>query len=149
VRKKDRHRLLVRLLAENEIQKQEEFVEILKEKGIEVTQATISRDMKEMNLIKVPSSTGGYKYSLPAETAETIKVRINRAFNNSVLSVKISANQVIVKTIPGSATALKQLLAKRFEEELFGIFSDDDGVLLLFASAGQASSAYRELEMFE
>ena len=65
MRKQDRHRLITRLLTEKNIQKQEDFVNYLQEKGVAVTQATISRDIKDMKLIKVPSAEGGYRYSLP------------------------------------------------------------------------------------
>ncbi|MDU3405526.1 MAG: ArgR family transcriptional regulator, partial [Enterococcus faecalis] len=62
MRKQDRHRLITRLLTEKNIQKQEDFVNYLQEKGVAVTQATISRDIKDMKLIKVPSAEGGYRY---------------------------------------------------------------------------------------
>lgn len=55
MRKKERHRLITRLLSEQDIQKQEDFVELLKDRGVSVTQATISRDIKELKLVKVPS----------------------------------------------------------------------------------------------
>lgn len=58
MRKQDRHRLITRLLTEKNIQKQEDFVHYLQEKGVAVTQATISRDIKDMKLIKVPSAEG-------------------------------------------------------------------------------------------
>ncbi|EAG2265802.1 ArgR family transcriptional regulator, partial [Listeria monocytogenes] len=54
MRKKERHRLITRLLSEQDIQKQEDFVELLKDRGVSVTQATISRDIKELKLVKVP-----------------------------------------------------------------------------------------------
>ena len=78
MRKKDRHRLITRLLSEQDIRKQEEFVEILKSKGISVTQATISRDIKELKLIKVPASDGGYRYSIPAETNEDVNTKLEK-----------------------------------------------------------------------
>ena len=64
MRKKDRHRLIIRLLNEFAIEKQEDFVEILKKHGVEVTQATISRDIKELHLIKVQTERGVYKYAV-------------------------------------------------------------------------------------
>ena len=67
MRKKDRHRLIIRLLNEFAIEKQEDFVEILKKHGVEVTQATISRDIKELKLVKIPAADGNYRYSLPQE----------------------------------------------------------------------------------
>ena len=77
MKKKERQRLLTRFLTEHEIQKQEEFVDYLKLQGIEVTQATISRDIKELKLIKVPSVNGGYRYSLPNESQEDVIEKLN------------------------------------------------------------------------
>lgn len=67
MRKKERQRLIKQLLVSNDIQRQEDFVSLLSEQGVKVTQATVSRDIKDMQLVKVPSITGGYRYSLPTQ----------------------------------------------------------------------------------
>lgn len=67
MRKKERQRLIKQLLTSNNIQRQEDFVSLLEDQGIKVTQATVSRDIKDMQLVKVPSVTGGYRYSLPTQ----------------------------------------------------------------------------------
>ena len=125
MRKKDRHRLITRLLSEQDIRKQEEFVEILKSKGISVTQATISRDIKELKLIKVPASDGGYRYSIPAETNEDVAVDQMEKF-------------VTLKTLPGNASAAANLIDKRYKKELFSIINDDDNVLMITRTEDQA-----------
>ncbi|HFN2111546.1 TPA: arginine repressor, partial [Enterococcus faecium] len=101
MRKKDRHRLITRLLSEQDIRKQEEFVEILKSKGISVTQATISRDIKELKLIKVPASDGGYRYSIPAETNEDVNTKLEKLLKDAFVAVDQMEKFVILKTLPG------------------------------------------------
>ncbi|EOL48924.1 arginine repressor [Enterococcus phoeniculicola] len=131
MRKKDRHRLITRLLAERSIQKQEEFVEILSAKGIDVTQATISRDIKEMKLIKVPSADGGYRYSLPAETNEDVGMKLEKLLKDAFVSVDQMEKFVILKTLPGNASAAANLIDKRYKKELFSTINDDDNVLMI------------------
>ncbi len=65
MRKQDRQRIIKKMIQDNAIYRQEDFVSLLSAKGVEVTQATISRDVKEMRLIKVPTPDGSYRYSLP------------------------------------------------------------------------------------
>ncbi len=67
MKKQERQRYIKRLLSSNEIERQEDFVSLLRAENIEVTQATISRDIKDMQLVKVPSATGGYHYSMPVQ----------------------------------------------------------------------------------
>ncbi|KAF1297143.1 arginine repressor [Enterococcus sp. JM4C] len=131
MRKKDRHRLITRLLSEQSIQKQEEFVELLDAKGVEVTQATISRDIKEMKLIKIPSAEGGYRYSLPAETSEDVGLKLEKLLKDAFVSVDQMEKFVSLKTLPGNASAAANLIDKRYKKELFSTINDDDNVLMI------------------
>ena len=135
MRKKDRHRLITRLLSEQDIRKQEEFVEILKSKGISVTQATISRDIKELKLIKVPASDGGYRYSIPAETNEDVNTKLEKLLKDAFVAVE---KFVTLKTLPGNASAAANLIDKRYKKELFSIINDDDNVLMITRTEDQA-----------
>lgn len=131
MRKKDRHRLITRLLAEKNIQKQEDFVLYLQEKGIDVTQATISRDIKEMKLIKVPSVDGGYRYSMPAETKEDSALKLEKILKEAFVSVDQMEKQVILRTIPGNAAAASGLIEKQYKEIVFAAINNDDRVLII------------------
>ncbi|HFQ4530131.1 TPA: arginine repressor [Enterococcus faecium] len=137
MRKKDRHRLITRLLSEQDIRKQEEFVEILKSKGISVTQATISRDIKELKLIKVPAD-GGYRYSIPAETNEDVNTKLEKLLKDAFVAVDQMEKFVILKTLPGNASAAANLIDKRYKKELFSIINDDDNVLMITRTEDQA-----------
>lgn len=131
MRKKDRHRLITRLLADKNIQKQEDFVAYLQEKGIDVTQATISRDIKEMKLIKVPAIDGGYRYSVPAETKEDTSLKLEKLLKDAFISVDQMEKQVILRTIPGNAAAVSNLIEKQYKEIVFAAINNDDRVLMI------------------
>ena len=131
MKKKERQRLLTRFLTEHEIQKQEEFVDYLKLQGIEVTQATISRDIKELKLIKVPSVNGGYRYSLPNESQEDVIEKLNKLLHTALVSVDQMEKFVILRTLPGNASAVGNLVDKYYQKELFSSLNDDDKVLII------------------
>ena len=84
MRKQDRHRLITRLLTEK-YSKARRFVNYLQEKGVAVTQATISRDIKDMKLIKVPSA-GGYRYSLPLETQANTSAKLAKLLKDAFVA---------------------------------------------------------------
>lgn len=147
MRKKDRHRLITRLLADKNIQKQEDFVAYLQEKGIEVTQATISRDIKEMKLIKVPAIDGGYRYSMPAETKEDTSLKLEKLLKDAFISVDQMEKQVILRTIPGNAAAVSNLIEKQYKEIVFAAINNDDRVLIIARTEKDAE--YLKNEFFQ
>lgn len=148
MRKKDRHRLITKLLAEHEIEKQEDFVDLLRNYSVEVTQATVSRDIKELKLIKIPAASGGYRYSLPAETAEDSFNRLLRLLKNACLGIDQMDKMIIVKTIPGNASAVGNLSDKCFKNELFGLLNDDDSVLMIFKEEATCLESFQRLQHY-
>lgn len=131
MKKKERQRLLTRFLSEYEIQKQEEFVEYLGAQGIEVTQATISRDIKELKLIKIPSSQGGYRYSLPNESKEDVLEKLKKLLSTGLVSVDQMEKHIILRTLPGNASAIGNLIDKYYQRDLFASLNDDAKVLMI------------------
>ena len=98
--KSKRHQRLLDIIRTNVIETQEQLAEMLAIDGIMVTQATISRDIKELRLIKIPIGDGRYKYSVPAERdILDINKRLERLFKDSVANVEDSENIVVIKTI--------------------------------------------------
>lgn len=131
MKKIQRHQFLKKLIQEENIQKQEDIVRILKERNIQVTQATISRDIKELNLVKVPASLGGYKYSLPMEVNYDAAHKLERVMKDSFQSMDIQKEFLLIRTLPGNAMALGAVLEKMEFDEIFGIISGDDTVLII------------------
>ena len=109
--KSERHALILSLIEKKNVETQEDLAELLKERGVAVTQATVSRDIKELRLIKVLSETGGYKYATVDKAEAGMKERFVRIFSDSVISITASANLIILKTLSGSANAAAEAVA--------------------------------------
>ncbi|MGK0552294.1 arginine repressor [Enterococcus faecalis] len=144
MRKKERHRLITRLLTEKNIQKQDDFVHYLQEKGVTVTQATISRDIKDMKLIKVPSVEGGYRYSLPAVSRADTSAKLDKLLKDAFISTDQMEKYVVLHTIPGNAAACANLIEKKHQKCLFATISDDDSVLMIAKTEAAAQELYQE-----
>ncbi|MBO1308282.1 arginine repressor [Enterococcus sp. 669A] len=145
MRKQERHRLITRLLNENDIKRQEDFVSVLANEGVNVTQATISRDIKEMKLIKVPSVNGGYRYSVPHKNEENLSERLADLLQEAFLSADQMEKMVVLKTLPGNASAAANLIEKFFSKKLFAVLNDDDSVLMVARSEDNAKELYQEI----
>lgn len=138
MKKKERHRLLKKIIEERVVEKQEDFVRILNEKGIEVTQATISRDIKELHLFKVPALAGGYRYSLPTDMNYDTSEKLERLLQDAFVSIDCKEYFVLIHTIPGNAFALGALVdASRFEGVL-GTIAGDDTLMIFCRSSADA-----------
>lgn len=138
MKKRERHHLLQELIKENVIEKQEDFVRILEERGIEVTQATISRDIKELQLVKVPSQAGGYQYSLPPDIQYDTSKKLERLFKDAFVSMDTQDCFLLIRTIPGNAFALGSLIDTSNFDSVFGAISGDDTVLIICRSNEEA-----------
>ena len=106
--KSERQTAIRNLLRERSIQTQEELAAALRSIGFQVTQATVSRDMKEMHLIKVPSAAGGYQYAVPETKGIDLSERLTRMLRDCMISAEAAGQMVVVKTISGSAGTAAQ-----------------------------------------
>jgi len=148
VKKEERHQLIIQLLEEENIQKQEELVTALQNRNIAVTQATVSRDIKELKLIKVPATGGGYRYSLPVESDEEMNEKLTKLIKNAFVSLDHMDKFVVLKTLPGNASAIANLIDKRFAEELFAILNDDDNILMITKTTQAREYLFQELQKY-
>lgn len=114
------------------IHTQEELADRLREAGYDVTQATVSRDIKEMGLIKVPTPDEDYRYASPG-TAHPVNSseRLKRRMRETVVTINDSENLIVIRTIPGNAQALADLIDKGNWEEIIGTVAGDDTILLI------------------
>lgn len=128
------------IIAKIDIDTQSALADALNSYGFNATQATVSRDIKELGLIKVPSQNGSYKYALPADSEETKSVssKILNVFCESVISINYSENIIVVKTLSGSANAAAALIDKLNVPEIFGCIAGDDTIMVVVASASKA-----------
>jgi len=130
MKKYTRQTKILELINEKEIETQEDLAEELKKAGIKVTQATISRDIKELRLIKVTSKTGKYKYGTIQESQNSISDRLVRIFKNSIITIETSGNLVIIKTIPGAAQICGSAIDSLQFNAIAGSIAGDDTVFI-------------------
>ncbi|BCJ85905.1 transcriptional regulator AhrC/ArgR [Effusibacillus dendaii] len=119
------------LIQKQEIETQDELVDGLKQLGFQVTQATVSRDIKELQLIKVPTPDGRYKYSLPPETSYNPGVKLKRILADSFVSIDHAENLIVLKTLPGNANAIAAVIDTLDWDGVLGTISGDDTILII------------------
>lgn len=114
------------------IRTQDELSDALRSEGIDVTQATVSRDIKEMMLVKVPTGDGSYRYAFPSDHNVMVSVaRLEKTFQDSVLSVNSSGNIIVLRTLPGTAQAVAYVLDNVRWSEIIGTVAGDDTIFLV------------------
>lgn len=129
--KGQRHIRIRDIIANHEIETQDDLVDILKNAGYNVTQATVSRDIKELHLVKVPLQNGNYKYSLPADQRFNPMQKLHRALADAFVSIDGASHFLIMKTLPGNAHAIGSLIDHLDWKEILGTICGDDTCLII------------------
>jgi transcriptional regulator of arginine metabolism len=129
--KAQRHIKIREIITTQEIETQDELVDELKKAGYNVTQATVSRDIKELHLVKVPTSHGTYKYSLPADRRFNPAQKLKRMLQECFVGINQAENQIVIKTLPGNAHAVAALLDNLDWDEIIGTLAGDDTILVI------------------
>ncbi len=122
--KKDRLIAIRNIIREHAVESQEELLNILKSKGFEVTQATLSRDMKQLKIIKSPDVEGNYIYTLAKEN--------NYAnISDDFATIEFSGQLAVMKTRPGYASAIASDIDTKAQHEIIGTIAGDDTILII------------------
>ena len=119
------------IIEKHEIETQEELADALRQRGIKVTQATVSRDIKELRLLKVLTPMGTYKYATADKAENGLTDRFMRIMAESVLSVAASANMIVVKTLSGSASVAAEAIDSFHWPEVLGSLAGDNTIFLV------------------
>jgi transcriptional regulator of arginine metabolism len=122
---------ILELIRTHIIETQEELAEALGRHGITVTQATVSRDIKELQLNKVPTGDGRYRYALPEETPAVSWDKRRRIFQESVLGVDYSESLVVIRSLPGTAQGVAAAIDHLGWPEMIGSVAGDDTVIVV------------------
>lgn len=122
------------IIEKQEIETQEELASALNARGIRVTQATVSRDIKELRLLKVLTPSGKYKYATGDQAYNNLTDRFIRMLAESLLSVSSANNLIVVKTLSGSANVAAEALDSMHWPEVLGTLAGDNTVLLIIRS---------------
>lgn len=138
-----RHQKILELIKENNIDTQQQLLELLLNEGYDVTQATVSRDIKELRLQKNALSDGGYKYTARPADAGDLAVSLGDVFSKAIVSVEYSLNLVVVKTYAGMAQAVCASLDMMNDVGILGTVAGEDTIFI----ATRSEEASSELAM--
>ena len=145
--KNQRQEHLLQIIAEETVETQEQLLERLQERGIRSTQATISRDIKELHLIKEPVGQGRYRYAVSAHRTQlNFADRLRTIFREGVLSVDYAQKRVVIKTLPGLANGAAAALDGLEGPALVGSLAGDDSVLLVLRDNAAAAEFADEIK---
>lgn len=147
--KSKRHSKIIEIIKSTAIETQEELAEELKKAGFDVTQATVSRDIKNLKLVKKQDNKGHYRYTIIEEKNEMVD-RLSNILANTVTSVENVDKMVVVKTISGSASAAAEAIDTLHLGEIAGTIAGDNTIFILVRSLEKAETLVsRILEMIE
>lgn len=146
--KEKRQRAILDIIANQNIETQEQLLAELRGRGFHCTQATISRDMKELQLIKELTATGSYRYAVSIhQNRRDFNDRLRNVFREGVTSVDLAQNIIVLKTMPGLANAAAAALDGMEIEEMVGSLAGDDTALLVMRTVQSAEQFCSDLRM--
>lgn len=146
--KNSRQRVILEIIKENEIDTQNQLIEALEAKGVRSTQATISRDIKELRLVKELTSKGTYRYAAAgsgeiSNHSERLKVILREC----VTSFECAQNIVVVKTLPGLASAACSAIDKMDVKDIVGTIAGDDTAFIAMRDVESANVFCKEIQL--
>ena len=145
--KNARQQKILELIEKYDIDTQETLINRLKENGYNVTQTTISRDIRQLNLVKGVSAKGEYKYVAPgARRTDSIPV-LSSAITDSVIKIAAAGNIVVVRTFSGMANALAVCVDSLHHDDIVGSVAGDDTILLVVNDNEAATNLAAELRV--
>ena len=141
-----RQKKIIELIEKYDIDTQETLIERLAEVGIAVTQTTVSRDIRELKLVKGMTGKGTYKYVVPSVSRENNAPVLNSALTDAVTKIEAAKNIVVVKTFPGMANALAVCVDTLEHPHIVGSVAGDDTILLVIKDDETAKMVEEKLK---
>lgn len=132
--KRLRQEKMLELISKYEIDTQDELIDRLRESGFEVTQATVSRDIRELKISKMTTGKGTYRYVLPKQASAASNMKFNSALIDALISIDYACNIVVLKTHAGLANALAVGIDSMHLEGILGCVAGDDTIMLVSRS---------------
>lgn len=131
MKKKERQAQIRRLVANQAIHTQTELVTVLQEAGLAVTQATVSRDITDLQLVKVPDDQGHTYYTFSNDRPVDGEAKLRRNLRGNVVEMKVNDRFCLLNVLPGNGPVIGSLIKQMNYAEVFGVLSDDSSVLIV------------------
>ena len=145
--KSGRQDAIIRIISEREIETQNQLLEALQEIGIRTTQATLSRDIKNLHLTKALNDNNRYVYMVPEKNDDSVSlVRLLKIFRECVVSYDVAQNILVIKTLPGLASAACSAFDNMNVEHLVGTLAGDDTAFMLFKDTESAENLRKKID---
>ena len=142
-----RQNKILELIANNEIETQDKLAALLKNEGFEVTQATISRDIKELRIVKELTSLGTYRYTTSSsDLGGSFSARLNTIFRECVISFDYAQHTIVVRTLPGLASAAGSAIDAMNLSTIVGTLAGDDTVIIIMRDTNAAATLCGEIK---
>ena len=145
----ERHSKILEIINSYEIETQEELALELEKIGMDVTQATVSRDIKELKLIKVLSESGKYKYATIANTSAVVSDKLISIFSQTVIQIDYVQNFVVIKTLAGSASAAAEAIDSLNFDGVVGTIAGNNNIFIMTRSEEKAFSLVNKLKKMQ
>ena len=145
--KNSRQAMILEIISQENIETQEQLLNRLQARGIRCTQATISRDIKQLHLMKEPIGQGAYKYAVTGNrTKLNVSEKLRTIFRECIVSIDYAQNIVVVKTMPGLANGACSALDNMEMNDIVGSLAGDDTALLVMRNAEAAELLCQEIK---
>ena len=146
--KTKRQRKIIELITNYDIETQEELAAELVENGFNVTQATISRDIRELNLTKIATKGGKQKYAVQSSSDIVSNSKYMRVLNDGIITMDTAGNILVVKTVSGMAMAVAAALDAMQIKEILGCIAGDDTIMCVVKHAEETDRVKEHIESF-
>jgi transcriptional regulator of arginine metabolism len=137
--KNSRHTRILEIISDYVIETQDDLIEKLKESGYPVTQATVSRDIKQLGLVKTATKDGGYKYTSPKSESASNENKLKTIMRETIVNAQNAQNIIVVKTFSGMANAAAAVLDSLAEEAVVGSIAGDDTIFIVVRNNDDAA----------
>ena len=146
--KSGRHAKILEIISEYPVETQDEIISRLKDSGYKATQATISRDIKDLRLVKTLGSDGKYRYTSAAGRRDDLRSSFAQLFSNSVTSIDLAQNIVVIKTLSGMANAVCAAMDSTDNAAVVGTIAGDDTIFVACRSSESAAALTDSLKQY-
>lgn len=143
--KTNRQSKIIEIIQKNEVETQDELSALLEKDGFRVTQATVSRDIRELKLTKIPTAGGRQKYAVITDAPENLSKKYERVLREGFLSMDMAQNILVIKTVSGMASAVCAAIDAMKMREIVGSIAGDDTIMCAIRTVDDTSAVMKKI----
>lgn len=145
--KTNRQSKIIEIIQKNEVETQDELSALLEKDGFRVTQATVSRDIRELKLTKIPTASGRQKYAVITDAPENLSKKYERVLREGFLSMDMAQNILVIKTVSGMASAVCAAIDAMKMREIVGSIAGDDTIMCAIRTVDDTYAVMKKIRI--